>query len=110
MEIIFYLFNDENNIISTSIIEKILKYHKKIMLYSNNSFDKICSVLSKIKSINKNNASANNYDIEKDRIIQKIMNIINKNENKKQETNKNFNFDNKEGELEEERRRKRNKS
>ena len=102
MEIIFYLFNDENNIISTSIIEKILKYHKKIMLYSNNSFDKICSVLSKIKSINKNNASANNYDIEKDRIIQKIMNIINKNENKKQETNKNFNFDNKEGELEEE--------
>ena len=101
MEIIYYLFSDENNIISTSMMEKFLKHYKKIDIYSNNSCNKICSILSIIDRKNKNNVSTNNFDIEKNRLIKKIMNTINKNENKK-EMKKKFYFINNDEELDEE--------
>ena len=104
MEIIFYLINDENSIISSSIIEKIFLYHKKIKLYSNNTFDKICSILSEINILNKDNNIVKDFDIEKNRIIQKILNLnntSNKNKNNKKEKNHNC-FEQEESEEEKE--------
>ena len=93
MEIIYYLINDENNIISASILEKIFVFNKKIMLGSNDIFDKICSILSQIYESNKNSNSSKDFDIEKNRTIKKILslnNITNKNGNIKNEKNKNY--------------------
>ena len=75
IEIIYYLIHDENNIISASIIEKIFIYHKKIKNCSNDSFDKICSILNEINILNKDSNSVKNFDIEKNRIIKKLLNI-----------------------------------
>ena len=93
MEIIYCLINDENNIISASILEKIFVFNKKIMLGSNDIFDKICSILSQIYESNKNSNSSKDFDIEKNRTIKKILslnNITNKNGNIKNEKNKNY--------------------
>ena len=86
MEIIYYLINDENNIISSSIMEKILLFHKKIKFYSNSTLDKIYSIISEMDNQNKNSDSLKDFDIEKDRIIKKLMNLY----NNKNEKNKNF--------------------
>ena len=75
LEIIHYLINDENNIISASIIEKILYYHKKIKLCSKESFDKIIAILSEINILSKDSNSVKNFDIEKNRTIKKILNL-----------------------------------
>ena len=85
-EIIYYLIKDENNIISTSIMEKIFLFHKKIKLYSNSTLDKIYSIISEIDNRNKNSNSLKDFDIEKNRIIKKILNLY----NNKNEKNKNF--------------------
>ena len=87
MEIIYYLINDENNIISTSIIEKIIPFHKKMMLYSKNIFDKITSIISEMDSLYKDDCNA---DIEKKFVIKKLLNL-NNNINNNQNNNKEFN-------------------
>ena len=105
MEIIYYLINDENNIISASILEKILLFNKKITLYSNNIFDKICTIVSEIYESNKNSNLSKDFDIEKNRTMKKILslnNITNKNENIKNEKGKNYFGFQKEEESEEE--------
>ena len=75
IEIIYYLINDENNIISASIVEKILFYHKKIKHCSKATFDKICSILSEINIINKDGSSVKHFDIEKNRTIKKLLKL-----------------------------------
>ena len=75
MEIIYYLIHDENNIISASIIEKILIFQNKIRIISKETFDKICSILSEINILNKHSNSVKNFDIEKNRTIKKILHI-----------------------------------
>ena len=87
MEIIYYLINDENNIISTSIIEKIIPFHKKMMLYSKNIIDKITSIISEMDSLYKDDCNA---DIEKKLVIKKLLNL-NNNINNNQNNNKEFN-------------------
>ena len=87
MEIIYYLINDENNIISTSIIEKIIPFHKKMMLYSKNIFDKITSIISEMDSLYKGDCNA---DIEKKLVIKQLLNL-NNNINNNQNNNKEFN-------------------
>ena len=87
MEIIYYLINDENNIISTSIIEKIIPFHKKMMLYSKNIVDKITSIISEMDSLYKVDCNA---DIEKKLVIKKLLNL-NNNINNNQNNNKEFN-------------------
>ena len=94
LDLVYNLINDSNNIISASVIDKILLFHKKIMLNSNEVFLNICKTLSKINKLNKDNKSVSikNFDIEKNRTIKKILNIgltINNNEN-----NKSQNFNN----------------
>ena len=89
LDIVYNLINDENNIISASIIEKILKFHKKIRTCSDEVFQNICQTLSKINKLNKDNKSVSikNFDIEKNRTIKKILNLVNNNINN--ENNKN---------------------
>ena len=87
MEIIYYLINDENSVISTSIIEKIIPFHKKMMLYSKNIFDKITSIISEMDSLYKDDCNA---DIEKKLVIKKLLNL-NNNINNNQNNNKEFN-------------------
>ena len=89
IEIIYYLIHDENNIISASIIEKILFFHKKIRLCSKETLDKICSILSEINILNKDSNSVKHFDIEKNRTIKKILNL---NEHYDNEHNKNKNI------------------
>ena len=89
IEIIYYLIHDENNIISASIIEKILFFHKKIRLCSKETLDKICSILSEINILNKDSNSVKHFDIEKNRTIKKILNL---NEHYANEHNKNKNI------------------
>ena len=94
LDLVYNLINDSNNIISASIIDKILLFHKKIIFNSNDVFFNICKTLSKINQLNKDNKSVSikNFDIEKNRTIKKILNIgltINNNEN-----NKSQNFNN----------------
>ena len=81
LDIINNLINDENNIISASIIDKILLYHKKISSCSNDVFQNFCKTLSKINKLNKDNKSVSikNFDIEKNRTIKKILNLGNTN-------------------------------
>ena len=90
LDIVYNLINDENNIISASIIEKILLFHKKIILCSNEVFQNICQTLSKINILNKDNKSVSikNFDIEKNRTIKKILYLGNNNLNN--EDNKNL--------------------
>ena len=88
MEIIYYLINDENNIISSSIIEKIIPFHKKMKLYSNNTFDKIISIISEMDSLYKNDCNA---DIEKKLSIKKLLKLNNNNSINNQNNNKEFN-------------------
>ena len=99
MEIIYYLIHDENNIISASIMEKILIFQKKIIINSKETFEKICSILSEINNLNKYSDSVKNFDIEKNRTIKRILQIKEKT-SKENIRNKNaFNFfeqDNKE--------------
>ena len=75
MEIIYYLIHDENNIISASIMEKILIFQKKIIINSKETFEKICSILSEINNLNKYSDSVKNFDIEKNRTIKRILQI-----------------------------------
>ena len=81
LDIIYNLINDKNNIISASIIEKILFFHKKIKFTSNDVFENICKTLSTINKLNKDNKSVSikNFDIEKNRTIKKILNLNNDN-------------------------------
>ena len=94
MEIIYYLINDKNNIISTSILEKVLIFYKKIKLYSNSSIEKIFSILSEFEQLNKDSDSIKDFDIEKNKIIKKILELKN--------IKNNFSGISEEGELEEE--------
>ena len=88
IEIIFYLIHDENNIISASIIEKIYLFHNKIKSCSEETFNRIISILSEISILSKDSNSVKNFDIEKCRTIKKILNI-----NEQRDKNKNvFNF------------------
>ena len=75
MEIIYYLIHDENNVISASIIEKILSFHKIIKYCSKEAFDKICSILSEINIISKDGSSVKHFDIEKNRTIKKLLKL-----------------------------------
>jgi hypothetical protein len=75
IEIIYYLIQDENNVISASIVEKILFFHKKIKYCSKESFDKICSILSEINIISKDGSSVKHFDIEKNRTIKKLLKL-----------------------------------
>ncbi len=77
LDIVHNLVNDENNIISASTIEKILLFHKKIIVSSKEVFMNICKTLSTINKLNKNSLSVSirNFDIEKNRTIKKILNL-----------------------------------
>ena len=75
VEIIYYLIHDENNVISASIVEKILFFHKKIKYCSKDAFDKICSILSEINIISKDGSSVKHFDIEKNRTIKKLLKL-----------------------------------
>ena len=96
LDIVHNLINDQNNIISASIIEKILFFHKKIIASSKEVFMNICKALSTINKLNKNSLSVSirNFDIEKNRTIKKILNLAadyennNINENNEEELNK----------------------
>ena len=88
MEVIYYLINDENNIISASIIEKIIPFFRKMKLYSNNGFDKIISMITEIDNSYKDKDSDKNVDIEKQRVIKKLLNL---NNSYNQINNKEFN-------------------
>ena len=92
LDIVHNLINDQNNIISASIIEKILFFHKKIIASSKEVFMNICKTLSTINKLNKNSLSVSirNFDIEKNRTIKKILNLAADNENN------NFNENNEE--------------
>ena len=95
LDIINNLIHDENNIISASIIDKILLYHKKIIYNSNDVFQNICKTLSKINKLNKDNKSVSikNFDIEKNRTIKKILNlgiVNNNNGNNKNNDNQGY--------------------
>ncbi len=84
LDIVHNLINDENNIISASIIEKILLFHKKIIVSSKDVFLNICKTLATINKLNKDSLSVNirNFDIEKNRTIKKILNLrIDNNDN-----------------------------
>ena len=87
IEIFFYLINDENNIISASIIEKIYIFSNKIKTCSEETFEKIYSILSKIDILSKDSNSVKNFDIEKSRTIKKILNLNNQENKKKKEYN-----------------------
>ena len=96
LDIVHNLINDQNNIISASMIEKILFFHKKIIASSKEVFMNICKALSTINKLNKNSLSVSirNFDIEKNRTIKKILNLAadyennNINENNEEELNK----------------------
>ena len=75
IEIIYNLIQDENNVISASIVEKILFFHKKIKYCSKECFDKICSILSEINIISKDGSSVKHFDIEKNRTIKKLLKL-----------------------------------
>ena len=95
LDIVYTLINDSNNIISASIIDIILLFHKKIIVNGNEFFHNICKSLSKINNLNKDNKfiSIKNFDIEKNRTIKKILSLDNtNNENNK---NQNLNYNNK---------------
>ena len=77
MEVIYFLINDENNIISASILAKLIVYFRKIKLYPNNTFDKIISLISEIDDSYKDDSSDKNVDIEKKRVIKKLLNLNN---------------------------------
>ena len=96
LDIVYNLINDKNNIISASIIEKILFFHKKIKFTSNDIFQNICKTLSRINQLNKDNKSVSikNFDIEKNRTIKKILNLNNDNNNNNNENNKNTKINN----------------
>ena len=94
LDIVYNLINDENNIISASIIEQIFLFHQKIISCSNEVFQNICQTLSTINKLNKDNKSVSikNFDIEKNRTIKKILNLSNyniSNENDKNPDNNN---------------------
>ena len=93
LEVVYNLINDENNIISACIIDKILFFHKKIIISSVETFQNICKTLSKINKLNKDNKSVSiqNFDIEKNRTIKKILSIgvkLSENNKKSDEENK----------------------
>ena len=93
IEIIYYLIHDENNIISASIIEKILLFQRKIKNCSSDAFDKICEILSEINILNKDGSSVKHFDIEKNRTIKKLLILNDKYNKQKNLKNKNvFNF------------------
>ena len=95
LDIVYTLIHDDNNIISASIIDIILLFHKKIIVNGNEFFHNICKSLSKINNLNKDNkyVSIKNFDIEKNRTIKKILSLDNtNNENNK---NQNLNYNNK---------------
>ena len=71
LDILLSLANDINNSISANIINLIYIYNRKIMINSGLIFQNICKNLSKI---NKDNSSQN-FDIEKNRNIKKILNL-----------------------------------
>ena len=77
LDIVYNLINDENNIISASIIDKVFHFHKKIILNSSDVFQDICQTLSRINILNKDNKSVSikNFDIEKNRTIKNILNL-----------------------------------
>ena len=78
IDILYKLIHDDNNIISASIIEKVLFFYKKIIAFGNDVFQNICKILLKINKLNKDNKSVSikNFDIEKNRIIKKILNLV----------------------------------
>ena len=90
LDIVNNLINDENNIISASIIDTIFRFHKKIISCSSEVFHDICQTLSRINLLNKDNKSVSikNFDIEKNRTIKKILNLgINNNNEKNKNSN-----------------------
>ena len=76
------LMSDKVNLISTNIIQLIQIYNKKIIIYSPQKFKDICKSLNKIYDLNIRNFldDLKNFDREKNKIINQILNIINKNE------------------------------
>ena len=77
LDILLSMINDTNNAISANIINLIYIYSKKIILNSNFIFQNICKNLSKINKLNKDNKSVSikNFDIEKNRYINKILKL-----------------------------------
>jgi len=77
LDILLSLTNDINNSISASIINLIYIYNKKIMINSGLLFQNICKNISKINKKNKENESGHrqNFDIEKNRNIKKILDL-----------------------------------
>ena len=95
LDILYKLIHDDSNIISASIIEKVLFFLKKIIAFGNDVFQNICKILLKINKLNKDNKSVSikNFDIEKNRIIKKILNIgMGNNDNYRNIKNPIFNY------------------
>ena len=73
------LMKDKTNLISTNMIELIYKYNLKIISYSINAFQKICTMLNEIYTYNTKSfiEDKKNFDKDKSIIINKIININN---------------------------------
>ena len=73
------LMKDKTNLISTNIIALIYKYNLKIISYSINSFQKLCSMLNEIYDYNTKsfNEDKKNFDKDKSILINKIISLKN---------------------------------
>ena len=76
------LLNDKLNLISTNILEIIYDFHKRIIVHSQEKFKEICTNLNKIYEINNKNFinDINNFDKEKNKLINHLFNVYNPNE------------------------------
>ncbi len=74
---IYSLINDENNCISSCMVKILYDNNKKIICSSKSVFQDLIKILSKINKTNLDNkkVSLKNFDIEKNRIINNILNI-----------------------------------
>ena len=81
---ILLLIKDKINIISTGIIDLIFKYNKKLIVNSPMIFQDLCELLDEIYKININafNNDINNFDKDKNIIINRILNIRGVDDNK----------------------------
>ena len=86
------LINDENNAISANIINLIYIYNKKITKNSSIMFQNIIKNLSKINKDNKDNKLVHieDFDIEKNRIINNILSLDFNNKNSSDKNNNEY--------------------
>ena len=86
------LINDENNAISANVINLIYIYNKKITKNSSIMFQNIIKNLSKINKDNKDNKLVHieDFDIEKNRIINNILSLDFSNKNNTDKNNNEY--------------------